>query len=868
MEFPDRLTARVEMAFGALPGTNRATWLWTDVTADLPPQTIQIARGRQDEMAQVQPSITSLYLDNTSGNYTPGKAESVYYPNVVLGTPMRIWVDLPPEFDIPGVIDEFQRNVTTGWANADTGQRWITDRPASYSVGGLTAKIAQTGTETGRKAQYIPEVYGDVDVTVSLQASQVSATGRVVIAALAYRWADRDHAYFVEAFFAANGTVTLGLAHGPTVIQAPVATGLTYAAATPFWVRARAIGNRQQVKIWATGAEPAAWLIDVSSAAVPNASPLGGIGLAISGDPTGAPAVRFDHLSARHIEPRWTGYVSEWAPHWPYGDLSGPGPTDLGAARVTVAGAGILRRLGQGAAPVQSALRREMLNNPARRPLGYWPGEDAAGATTLASATGGRPMTYSAGTALGAFNEIVSTAPLPVLHNSSLRADLTEAEFPATGQCRFVALAHVPKAGVGAGAARSFWVLHTTGTTFNWFVDITAAGGLQLVVTDKTDAVIFDSGEIAFNLNGKSMIVSLWLQQQGPDIAWQLSGFEASQTVPGVFSGVLKANTFIRASFVVLGFLNQVNDVAIGHVALFNVPGFYDATIIAALRGWDGETAGKRVQRLAADEQIPIAVVGDPATTRPMGPQAAGTLLQLLRECADADGGVLYESRSTGGLEFRTRVSMLDQTSVLTLDADNGPGDIVNPFTPILDDQGARNDMTVSRRGGSSARVTDAADIARRGRYDEQITLNVSRDDQLPDIAAWLVKLGTWPGMRYPTVSPALNTNADLLARWRLLDLGDRISILGLPPQHPSGTVDLLAQGYVETIQPHRWDAVINGSPAGPWVSTTLTSAATTADLPDTPASDDDSDIRPADPNAPRRAGPPVQQTRGAAGDS
>ncbi|MFD8494273.1 hypothetical protein [Amycolatopsis sp. NPDC059657] len=816
MDFPGVFGVRVEMAFGANPSGDPASWSWTDVSADLLSQPIGIERGRQDEMSHVQSSAATVTLDNTRGDYTPGRTGSPIYPNVVLGVPMRIWADLPPELLIPGVVDEFQREVPDGFGVADSGQPWRIDAAGTlYKVTGGVASISPTGPSAGRSGQFLPGNYGDVDVQVAVSPGQVTANG-AFIGGLAYRAADGNNTYIAQPMFWNTGLVDLRLTYAGTIVQNPVSTGLRYAAGSWFWLRARAIGHRHQVKMWPLNApEPAEWLIDVRDNAVPNPALTGGIGLTQSGEPAGAPVIRYDHLSARPVEPRWFGYVSEWAPTWPHGDLSNPATGDPGHALIAVTGAGVLRRLGQGAAPVQSMLRREILSDPARAPVAYWPCEDSAGASSFASATGGPPLTFDAGLPLASYTGVASSAPIPVTKHSRIASAQFGGTWPVTDQVRLITLIHMPPGGVRATA--HLWRLSMTGSATVWDVMIKPDGAVFLRVLDAGLDLIVESAPIGFSLNGKTALLSLWLRQQGNRVRWQVADYESGADSVLQLESTLSGRTLGSVDDLQIDPAAAMDEVAFGHVALLNKPDFFDATIMSALNGRDGEKAGYRLRRLAAEERIPLTLIGSPDDTRPMGPQASGTLLALLRECADADGGILAESKSNGGLDYRTRASMLNQPPKLALDASRARGDIVNPFTPVLDDQAARNDITVTRRGGSSARITDPADIARRGHYDEQLTLNIARDDHLAAIAAWLLRLGTWPGMRYPTVGPALNNDPALLARWLQLELGDRVTITGLPPQHPDGTVSLLAQGYTETIRPTRWDAVINASPAGPW---------------------------------------------------
>lgn len=85
MTFPDDpLEIRVEIQFGAVG--------WVDVTGDVADQTISLRRGRSDEASSVQPSTLEFELDNLHGDYTPGRAESAWWPHVGRGAPVRFAV--------------------------------------------------------------------------------------------------------------------------------------------------------------------------------------------------------------------------------------------------------------------------------------------------------------------------------------------------------------------------------------------------------------------------------------------------------------------------------------------------------------------------------------------------------------------------------------------------------------------------------------------------------------------------------------------------------------------------------------------------------------------------------------------------------
>ncbi|MGH3097908.1 MAG: alkaline phosphatase D family protein [Streptosporangiales bacterium] len=143
------------------------------------------------------------------------------------------------------------------------------------------------------------------------------------------------------------------------------------------------------------------------------------------------------------------------------------------------------------------------------------------------------------------------------------------------------------------------------------------------------------------------------------------------------------------------------------------------------------------------------------------------------------------------------------------------------PLEPTEDDQNTHNDVTVSRDGGSSARVqkdTGSLSTADVGVYDTEVTINAAGDASLRDQAGWRVHMGTVDEARYPTVTVNLAHHSELTADVTRLDTGGVLSI-GDPPHPllPPGDVDLLVQGYEETLDPVTWQWQANTTPYGPW---------------------------------------------------
>ena len=69
-----------------------------------------------------------------------------------------------------------------------------------------------------------------------------------------------------------------------------------------------------------------------------------------------------------------------------------------------------------------------------------------------------------------------------------------------------------------------------------------------------------------------------------------------------------------------------------------------------------------------SEERVPFRVIGADADTVLVGPQRVATLLTLLNDAADADGGILYEQNCAVGLIYRTRTSLYNQPPNMVLD--------------------------------------------------------------------------------------------------------------------------------------------------------------------------------------------------------
>lgn len=521
---------------------------------------------------------------------------------------------------------------------------------------------------------------------------------------------------------------------------------------------------------------------------------------------------------------RFLGEVVQWPQHW---DTTG---TDVW---VELEAAGILRRLGQGAAPIGSAMYTAMIANLAYDPavagsgldpvVGYWPMEDDTHATQIASALSGHaPLSITGTPSLAQQTDFICSNALPVMNNARFDG-LVPPYTPQSGLAvRF--LMTVPSGGIADG--QIILSFTTTGTVVYWNIYYNSTGSGQIGVRGYTSdgTVIFDSGSSG-PVNGIQFEVSLLLEQTDTDVFWNLGALGIGTWSGPGSAGTVSAAALGRATYLAVGNWQQLAGTAIGHLRFQT----YDASVgslwsLSLLQAFAGETADRRFSRLMLMSGIPRERIGFAFDTATMGAQLSGTLVDLVTECSAADVGIVYELLSDLGLGYRTRASLYNQTAALTLAYD--AFQLSHVPTPLDDDQYTRNDITVTRKGGSSARLVQGDGPMSVlpppngvGRYDESVTVNVATDSVLVDQAGWRLHIGTVDEPRYPVISVNLahpSITPALRAQVLAVRQGDRITVTGMPSWVP-GDLSQIVRGITESITGFEHRISFACSPESPW---------------------------------------------------
>ncbi|WP_435279182.1 hypothetical protein [Streptomyces sp. 1222.5] len=529
---------------------------------------------------------------------------------------------------------------------------------------------------------------------------------------------------------------------------------------------------------------------------------------------------------------RLWGDGSTWPVSW---DPSG---TDVW---VDVSANGPLRRLAQSPTPAHSVVYDAITDPLPSSVVAYWPCEDASGATSLASAmTSGSPMTWSGVPNLASYSGFTASDPLPDLTTAALSGGVPKYSDPSATQVRF--FAYIPAAGLAegkvvcaidqldysAGSPQFFELYYST-------VDATNSLVLKTCASDGTDLGALLPHTL--DVRGRLLYVSIELQESGANITRTIRlvdvptgrSYVATDTeFVTQLTRVTKVQFGPKSRSVVGGSTTSyLPGVAVGHVTVETQITAIDA--LGVRLNTVGESAGRRMQRLCDERGIPFEWIGDLDDTVDMGAQPRQDLLAQLRECALADGGLLYESRSTLGLGYRTRASLYNQDPVLVLDYTSGA--LSQVPTPVEDDRYIANKVTVTCNGVSatytetSGALSTALPPAGVGEYGGQdTTLNLSASDTptLLDQAAWRVHLGTVDEARYPTISVNLAHPSITPAMRRAIlamRIGDRIQITNPPAWLPPDTIDQVMLGTSESITHFEHKLTFNCAPASPYSS-------------------------------------------------
>ncbi|MEU5361132.1 hypothetical protein ACFY9R_26605 [Streptomyces albidoflavus] len=790
--------------------------VWTDVSGDVYVRDPKvISRGRRDQGSATDPSSLSLTLNNRNGQYSPRNAMSPLYG--LIGRNTRIRVSVPgadtPYLQMEGDSAKYVSTPHTA-ALSVTGDLDVRAElaPTWYGPDNQTV-IGKWGSAAGQNSWYLRIHQGSISLHMVYSVSGTEWFATRPLPALPQRAAIRmtyqannGNGQRVVRFYWAKSLAGpwtqlpdpayLAGTGGIATSTAPLSVAPSLHATNPRNSRLPFVGRGYTFEV-RNG-------IDGPVVAAPDFTTLTP-GTETFTDAAGLPWTLYG-AEIRDREDRFHGEVSTWPAKW---------SVDGSDVWTPIQASGILRRLGQGQKPLDSALRRRI---PSGSPVAYWPFEDDRMAARAYSPLPGVDPAAVTGLEFGELDTLPSSSPLPRLTAAAYLSAKVPASMPSGDwQVEFVYTADDK---VPADWAEVVSVSSPNGTVRRWQVLMKKDRGWVRGYDSSGTDIVNQQVTLGADVFHDWLRLRLWASQSAGVVSWWVIWDRVGGRAGGI--GRTFTGSAGRVSYVTANWDAGTEGWGFGHLTV--LPSSNNGLMDNSDDAFHGETAVERLTRLADEERIPLSRIAGALPTTRVGYQRQATILTLLEAAAAADGGILMEDPDRVGLIYRDRSSLYTQDPALTLSY-TAPG-LGPDLEPVDDDSAVRNDITVTRDGGSSGRATLTEGTLSVqpppngiGLYDEAVTLSIADDTQPEPVANWRLHLGTFDGARFPTVSVILHkpgADAHIPAVLGLRE-GDLIRLTDLPPWVAHGPVDLIVEGWSETLEPYRWEVVFNCSPAGPW---------------------------------------------------
>jgi hypothetical protein len=499
-----------------------------------------------------------------------------------------------------------------------------------------------------------------------------------------------------------------------------------------------------------------------------------------------------------------------------------------------------LQRLNQGAPPQSSLFNyyQQKLSSISNVIWAYWPLEDGPEVTSGASAIAGYPpLTRSGDVAFGSSDRIFGSRSVAVLQSNA----------------RFVG--SVPAAAaddVEASVLFSFQDsqpddnaillrINTSGSAASWRVIYNTGFIISMSAFDSDGVLLGTTGTFDFSaileLHQRFLLYAS-VTQAGADVNYSVNITTIDNNYLVTQNGIgdtLLGQTMGTAQSIHIG--PGLNNVVVGHAGVGTLSGPVGPTD-GAITGYFGEQAAERIRRLLTGTGVGFEVtIGpnegtifpffDETGTVPMGEEPVATAMTKIEEAVESDRGILYESRDRIQLTYVTLNALYHQSPTAPLRY----GDLTTPLQATDDDQLLTNDVAVAQsRGGTARAVLESGPLSvatpplGAGTYGAAASVNVASESQLPQIANWILHVGTWDDQRYEHLEGrnlailACPTDPILTRYLAALDPGDLITIDDLPLWISYNLAQQLMRGGTEFLDKYQWSIATNTVPAGPYI--------------------------------------------------
>lgn len=798
---------------------------------------IRIERGRKDETRAIDASSCTFQLNNRDGRYSPRNPSSPYFGYIGRNTPVRVSVPAYESYMQLGggatasasAPDSTALSITGDIdirVNADIDNWWAQDR-------NLLSKYLTTGNQ--RSYQFIVQEDGYPRLQWSADGSaSINIISTIPLPFTSGRWSVRATLDVNNG--AAGNTVTFYYSADTDLTNATWTTlDTVVTAGTTSIFNSTAgvyIGDNQASDLSTEGLYDKFFSAQVRSGiagtivANPDFTTLTGNTAAFH-DTASTPVIWTLNNTA-YIEDRdyrFYGEISEWPVKW---DTTG---NDVW---VEIEAAGPFRRIGQASQSAQSAMRRT--HSTRSNMVAYWPVEDGEDATVPTTGAKNGTNMRDAATVVSEFaaysGAFRGTEPIANVRLNTWYGGVPR--YTATGNIELQFLMHGPAGEIpnNTVVVRMF----TAGTVSRWDIvyTTTSGGSIELQAFDNDGVSILSGGVNNWALDGDDWFVVLQLSQDGSGIDWNLAfhQIDTTQTLAGWFTdtGTLASNSISLATGVHVNSPGSAgcDEVAFGQIVVLDE--IFTETNISTDQPYIAdayiqERACNRIKRLCEEENVVFRERGARGASSSMGYQLTGTLIALLQEAAETDGGWLFEDRERLGVVYRTRASNYAVLPSCTLDYEQSE---MLQLEATENDETIANDVTVTRNGGGSYRATIESGAMSTeepptgvGRYPQNYAISMASDSSTPNQAGWRLSKGTVNEPRYnlrlELAQHEFFSSESLRAQIRGLEIGNRLDIANPPAWLPPSDLRLIVQGYTETISNFTHGFDISTQPFAPW---------------------------------------------------
>jgi hypothetical protein len=479
-----------------------------------------------------------------------------------------------------------------------------------------------------------------------------------------------------------------------------------------------------------------------------------------------------------------------------------------GKAWVDMDVAGLLQRIGQWSEPLQSPFREF---NDGITTVGYWPGEQARGTTTIISTT--------PGTTPGDFNTDFSPDSQQRPPGSGPLIDLGE-----NGEAGGF---FIPNGGAAATAGWQLsWAARygalVTGDqdVFDWETTDGTGYGLYLNPNGNMNISSSRNGSVVLNTTASAggydftqwTLFSVDAQYSAGTTTVWINWTNADSTKGGFMTASFSGAPASLRWWDLSRFAGVPSGSTFGHVigtygsSLVAADNLFGPARKAAWTGYIGERATVRFGRLCDLKGIPYFVSANEAGSALMGPQGVDTFSSQLEEIAATDDALIVDHGTQLRLYMLCNADRINQTPALALDATN-PTHLAKPPKEVLNDLDPHNIVTASQRDGGDFTAEDSTSSmgtqpppAGVGEYRQTLDVNVNNEAvQLPQIARWWLSKGTIPFPRFPSVTVDLGAAPGLIPAVESTTEGSVITITG----YREYVIRMHVLGWVETVGTH-----------------------------------------------------------------